>query len=101
MPQPQPSAVIATTINEAADGLEARADADIIVYTGQITLSGSQEIQRLCRAKQHKKANDPQARPGAGQQGALDGRRRREEVVDHLDDAGWPVRDAAASTEDD
>ena len=54
MPQPQPSAVIATTINEAADGLEARADADIIVYAGQITRSGSQEIERLCRAKQHK-----------------------------------------------
>ena len=101
MPQPQPSAVIATTINEAADGLEARADADIIVYAGQITRSGSQEIQRLCRAKQHKRANDPQARPSAGQQGALDGRRRREEVVNHLDDAGWPVRDAAASGEDD
>ena len=101
MPQPQPSAVIATTINnEAADGLEARADADIIVYAGQITRSGSQEIQRLCRAKQHK-ADDPQARPSAGQQGALDGRRRREEVVNHLDDAGWPVRDAAASGEDD
>ena len=97
MPQPQPSAVIATTINEAADGLEARADADIIVYAGQITRSGSQEIQRLCRAK----ANDPQARPGAGQPAALDGRRRREEVVNHLDDAGWPVRDAAASGEDD
>jgi len=100
MPQPQPSAVIATTINEAAAGLEARADADIIVYAGHITRSGSQEIERLCRAKQHK-ANDPQARPGAGQPAALDGRRRREEVVNHLDDAGWPVRDAAASGEDD
>jgi len=99
MPQPQPSAVIAAT-NQAADGLEARADADLIVYAGQITRSGSQEIDRLCRAKQHK-ANDPQARPSAGQQGALDGRRRREEVVNHLDDAGWPVRDAAASGEDD
>src|SRR5438067_8358208 len=43
MPQPQPSAVNAATINEAVEGLEARADADITVYAEQITRSGSQE----------------------------------------------------------
>lgn len=101
MPQPQPSAVKATTINEAVDGLEARVDADIIVHAGQMTRSGSQEIQRLGRAKQRKKAKVPHARPGAGQQGALDGHRRREEVANHPDEPGWPVRDAAAFGEDE
>ena len=101
MPQPQPSAVNAGTVNEAVDALETGKDADIIVYAGQITRSDSQEIERPRRAKQHKEANGPQARRGVGQQGALDGRRRRKEVVNHLDEAGWPVRDAATSAEDE